>query len=244
MLLFSSRIAKLDKRIGNCTVLACNKWQPIFSECETALGFRGDASSDVISAWSTLAAESFRRKSDQFSGSPRVGPRANSLTGLYGRTVKIPVDLIPLERARALTAGCIFRDDSFISNSRSESFSGMSKALSVSSELLSRPTNTVAVAEDNFEYKLRISRPLNLDESVSFCSSYPMGTAYRASLPPYAPQADASPSPELRPSSDPLPAEGLDVSDFEKTLRESPDAKTAIQKYIDKVGPVIDTQMG
>ena len=219
-------------------MLACNKWQPIFSECETALGFKGDASSDVVSAWSTLAAESFRRKTDKKSGSPVIGQRSNSLTGLHGRTVKIPVDLIPLERARALTAGTIFRDDSFISKSNSDSLAVMNKSHSQSTELLSRPTNHKAAADD-YEYKPRISRPLNLDES-DFCSSYPLGSAYRNSLSPYAPQADASPSPELRPSSDPLPVEGLDVSDFEKTLKESPDAKTAIQKYVDKVSPSLD----
>ena len=110
----------------------------------------------------------------------------------------------------------------------------------MSSDPLSRPTNPVVAAEDNFEYKPRISRPLHLDES-DFCSSYPIGSAYRTSLSPYAPQADASPSPENRPSSDPLPVEGLDVSDFEKTLKESPDAKTAIQNYVDKVSPALDT---
>ena len=102
------RIAKLDRRIGNCTVLACNKWQEIFKECEESLGVSGDAANDVFSAWNKLATDAFQRRTYKphlqapttYMPPPR---RANSLTGLYaGRTVKVPVQLIPLEKADEL----------------------------------------------------------------------------------------------------------------------------------------------
>ena len=94
------RIAKLDRRIGTCTVLACNKWQPIFAECETSLGFTGDAANDSYTAWSRLASNS-ARKSKRFT--KEAQQRSNSLESNTRRTVRVPVELIPLERARTMT---------------------------------------------------------------------------------------------------------------------------------------------
>ena len=60
--LFFNRIAKLDSHICNCTVLAFNKWQEIFKECESALGMSGDATNDVFSAWNRLASDAYQKR--------------------------------------------------------------------------------------------------------------------------------------------------------------------------------------
>ena len=106
-------IAKLDKRIGNCTVLASNKWQPIYEECESMLGFTGNAASDVFTAWSRIAAHAYERR-ERLSSSAQSSPvvcvhsphgqlrRANSLNTISRspRTVRTPVELISLEKAQ------------------------------------------------------------------------------------------------------------------------------------------------
>ncbi len=122
--MLTCKIAKLDKRIGNCTVLACNKWHEIFKECEKSLGVSGDATNDVFSAWNKLASDAFHRRT---VAERRIQPhstslpprRSNSLTGLNGKTVKVLVQLIPLERARALTSGTLLKDEAFLASIRS-----------------------------------------------------------------------------------------------------------------------------
>lgn len=223
--LSSRRIAKLDKRIGNCTVLACNKWQPIFSECEAALGFSGDAANDVMSAWSKLARDTFQTKGESSTKQVLADRRSNSLQGMYGRNVKMPVDLIPLERARALSSipPVLSSETVVVQNAslRSKRF------LSQSSDSL------CACSHPKSKLQPEISEPLNLEESVytAHLSRDPL----TISSSPYAPQADANPlSMSRRPHSD--PEDSMSSSVFEDTLQaESQDTKATIQTYIDKV---------
>lgn len=197
----------------------------MFRECETALGFTGDAANDVYSAWSRLATESFNRKRGEDSP-PQVSPRgkrSNSLTGLQGKTVKVPVGLIPLERARARTlkpglTGLQDAAKSFGTTSTSGIF----------------PVSKETTVE---EVRPSISRPINIEDS-SLCCSYPSGHAYRLSRVPYAPHADSSESP---------PSEGgrsqgvtRRRSDMEDTIRESFDLTNTIRSYVDKVEPSYD----
>ena len=217
------RIAKLDKRIGNCTVMAYHKWQPIFSECESSLGFSGDAANDVYSAWSRLAADAFKKRNsycDRVTSSPLEKPRrSNSLTRLHGRkTVKVPVQLIPLERARALTAGRLFKDEPKMEQHRTRNCN----------------SSTVETSPDE---KPEISRPINIEES-NLCCSYPSAISYRISLNPYAPQADFS---STSPNNGWLNEQGQSQSGIERqeSKQESSiyaeDPGSTIQSYVDKV---------
>lgn len=230
-----SRIAKLDNRIGNCTVSACNKWEPVFKECESSLGFSGDAANDVFSAWSRLASDSFQRRQGDESGtktSPTRPRRSNSLTGMHGKTVKVPVGLIPLERARALTLkpGITGLQD-LATNVTSYATVSTSGAF-----LLSPGAKTEDVRPE-------ISRPINIEES-NMCCSYPSGRSYRVSLSPYSPHADISASPPdgndqgltpEEPDTQRARRKGRRSSDMESTIRNSFDLKTTIQNYVDKV---------
>ena len=235
MLHYTHRIAKLDKRIGNCTVLACNKWQSIFAECETALGFSGDAAKDVFSAWSRVATNSFSRRTERNkqTASPPFGcpppRRSNSLTGLSGRTVKIPVQLIPLERARAMTSGS--------SRSSLDEVRLRHRSMMVSN-------SSIRASDDlqTLEERLEISRPLNIEDST-MCCSYPSGLSYRMSMSPYAPHADGSPSPTnigaaeaAEDSSSDKEVQGSENrSDMEETVSGSFDMKETIRAYVDNV---------
>ena len=238
------RIAKLDRRIGSCTVLACNKWKSLFAECETALGFSGDASKDAFSAWSQLTSKSFKRKSNterakQPSPLRESVRRSSSLVGLSGRTVKVPVQLIPLERARAMTSGS--SGSNMMLKHRSIIISG--------SSIAAAPDQDFQVAEK----RLEISRPLNIDNSNTYCSSCPPGLSCRTSLSPYAPQADLS---EGSPSSvgdvidreesccsevDPR-ATDKNRSDLEETVSGLYNTKEAIRTYVDNVSNSVCTQ--
>ena len=206
-------------------MLACNKWQPIFSECEAALGFSGDAANDVMSAWSKLARDTFQTKGESSTKQVLAERRSNSLQGMYGRNVKMPVDLIPLERARALTsiAPVLSNETVVVQNAslRSKRF------LSQSSDSL------CACSHPKSKSQPEISEPLNLEESVytAHLSRDPL----TISSSPYAPQADANPlSMSRRPHSDPEDSMSSCVS--EDTLQaESQDTKATIQAYTDKV---------
>ena len=222
-LLFHYRIAKLDKRIGNCTVLACNKWQPIFSECEAALGFSGDAANDVKSAWSKLARDSFQANGENSLKQILTDRRSNSLTGMYGRTVKMPVDLIPLERARARTS-VLGNETTVVQNASLKS----KRFLSQSSDSVCTCSHPKSIS------KPEISEPLNLEESVY--TAHLSGGPLTISPSPYAPQADANPlSMNRRPHSDPEDS-SMSGRGFDDTLQaESQDAKSTIRTYVDKV---------
>lgn len=236
------RIAKLDRRIGTCTVLASNKWQPIFTECETALGFTGDATNDSFAAWSRLASNSVK-KSKKFSIQSR---RANSLDSTSRRTVRVPVELIPLERARTMTTidntnGAQVR----LELSLACSTRVISKHLSLSNSALhtSPPTSSMSL-QHNISSSLEIldiSQPLHLDKSLS-CSPQRNNLAVPTqNISPYAPQADTSPcsstsSDKERPHSAPEDEVSMQV---EEVVQKSPDTKAEIQKYLDQVCCVI-----
>lgn len=206
--------------------MAYHKWQPIFTECESSLGFSGDAANDVYSAWSRLATDAFQKRSsylERGKSSPQARPRrSNSLTRLQGRkTVKVPVQLIPLERARALTAGQLYKDEI---KKRTSTYIG------------STITENSTVAVD----KPEISRPLNLEEST-LCCSYPSGMSYRISLNPYAPQADFSTTPpndfsdESKHKHLDSEKEETDISQSVESSTYSEDLGSTIQAYVDKV---------
>ncbi len=224
-----SRIAKLDGRIGNNSVSASRKWEPMFKECETALGFTGDAANDVYSAWSRLATESFNRKVGEGSP-PQVSPRgkrSNSLTGMQGKTVKVPVGLIPLERARARTLkpGLTGLQDA-------------AKSLATTSTSGIFPVSNETKVE---EVRPLISRPINIEDS-SLCCSYPSGHAYRLSRVPYAPHADISESPPRERGQTEQGGRSQGVtrrgSDMEYTIRQSFDLTSTIRSYVDKVAAI------
>lgn len=218
-------------------MLACSKWQSIFAECEKALGFTGDAAKDVFSAWSRVATNSFNRwtERNKQTASPPLGHppprRSNSLIGLSGRTVKVPVQLIPLERARAMTSGSSGSSGSSLDEIRMKHRSAMisSSSIKASDDLQS------------LEERLEISRPLNIEDST-MCCSYPSGLSYRMSMSPYAPHADGSPSPtnigtaEVEDSNSDKEMQITESrSDMEETISGSFDMKETIRAYVDNV---------
>ena len=183
-----------------------------------------------------MTSNSFNRKSiveRAKQPSPLHGPvrRSSSLIGLSGKTVKVPVQLIPLERARAMTSGS----------------SGNEMMLKHRSVIISG--SSIAAASENLpvtEERLEISRPLNLDNSITCCSSCPSGLSCRISLSPYAPQAD------LSEGSHSSVGDGVDKeesccsevdpratdknrSDLEETVSGSYDMKETIRTYVDNV---------
>lgn len=163
-------IAKLDKRIGTCTVLASNKWQPVYDECERLLGFSGNAASDVITAWSRIASSTYEQKS-KLSTPVQVPVRRAASLNVIPRSVKTPVDLITLERARAQTTVHEEREDGSMNQSSEEhqtvlSLDGLEKSLlqmSIEHSIRSRTRPS--------KHKVEISGPLHLQDEV--VSSYP-----------------------------------------------------------------------
>lgn len=234
------RIAKLDRRIGTCTVLASNKWQPVFTECEAVLGFTGDATNDSFAAWSRLASNSVK-KSKKLSIQSR---RANSLDSNSRRTVRVPVELIPLERARTMTTidnGAHVR----LELSLARSAGAISKHLSLSNSALhSSPPNSSLSLQHNISSSLEIldiSRPSHLEKSLSCSPQRNNLTVPTHNISPYAPQADTSPcsstsSEKERPHSAPEDEVSMQV---EEKVQKSPDTKAEIQKYLDQVCCVI-----
>ena len=178
-----------------------------------------------MSAWSKLARDTFQTKGESSTKQVLADRRSNSLQGMYGRNVKMPVDLIPLERARALSSipPVLSSETVVVQNAslRSKRF------LSQSSDSL------CACSHPKSKLQPEISEPLNLEESVytAHLSRDPL----TISSSPYAPQADANPlSMSRRPHSD--PEDSMSSSVFEDTLQaESQDTKATIQAYIDKV---------
>ena len=197
----------------------------------------GDATNDVFSAWSKLATSAFNKKRTMttkhphISTSPFLSRRANSLTGLHGRTVKIPVQLIPLERARAQTSdNTLTKDDAFLTSVRSTARH-------------SHFGNTFTTHSDKTEeFRPEISRPLNLEESL--CCSYPSGLSYRISNSPYAPQADYNDGPpQDKNSKEPSPDCKEQESELEMTTNPG-DVRTGIQNYVDKAFNTPDHPLG
>ena len=235
----------MDRRIGNCTVFACNKWQEIFKECESSLGVSGDATNDVFSAWNKLASDAFQRRSSQSSFqahstmSANLPRRSNSLIGLNGRTVRIPVQLIPLERARAQTSvSSLSRDDPLMASIRNAGRRSFASAGATIEESMVYP-------EKPGEFRPEISRPINLEEST-FCCSYPSGLSYKINVSPYAPQADLHDARAPRSASSPAPpsiANRKRGSDIETAIGPG-DVRVGIQNYVDKAFNTPDHPLG
>lgn len=246
LFLLLCRIARLDRRIGNCTVLACNKWQDIFRECEQALGVNGDAANDVFSAWNKLASDAFHRRTTRqpvvasLAQQPR---RSNSLTGLHGRTVKIPVQLIPLERARAQTSvSNLSRDDLLLASIRN---AGKRSFASVNNAIEESFTDTLYTEKIN-EFRPEISRPINLEESV-MCCSYPSGLSYKLNVSPYAPQADFNNTTNQLPGKSEPDSSTADSKHTRSELETAvgpEDVRTGIQNYVDKAFNTPDHPLG
>ena len=237
------RIAKLDRRIGTCTVLASNKWQPIFAECEKSLGFSGDAANDSYAAWSRLASNTVKRKKRFSRESQR---RSNSVDSNSRRTVRVPVELIPLERARTMTTIDGSAAQVRLELSQARPTPTLSKHLSLSNSALhmheSPPSSSLSLHHHNMSSSLEIldiSRPLHIEKSLS-CSpqrhKHLMVPPHNTS--PYAPQADTSPcssasSDKDRPHS--APEDEASMQTEEEEVQQSPDTKAEIQKYLDQV---------
>ena len=235
------RIAKLDRRIGTCTVLASTKWQPVFRECEVSLGFSGDATNDSYAAWSRLASNSVKKSKKSAKESQR---RSNSLdSNNTRRTVRVPVELIPLERARTMTRtgteGSLsqMRLDLSLAHSNAT----LSKHLSLSNSAIHESVPSpppLSLHHHNMSSSLMIldiSHPINIEKSVSYSPGRQKNLLRNTS--PYAPQADTSPcsstsSEKERPHSAPEDEVSMQV---EEQVDRSPDAKLEIQRYLDQV---------
>ena len=236
-------MAKLDRRIGTCTVLASNKWQPIYEECETMLGFSGNAASDVITAWSRIASGAFdnrRRRpvSRSVTNYPIFGPttplrRASSLS-MIPKTVRTPGNLIPLERAQAMTIQEQMIED------EEEEMSGR-KIKTSSLDTLEKSLLQMSIEHSiklKSGSKVKISGPLHLQDEM-ICSYPPVSTGIS-----YTPDTeDSSPIKNKKRLSflseekeqDDIVDENIEMN---KTDEEF-DSKGAIQKYIDKVVLII-----
>ena len=201
----------------------------------------GDAANDVFSAWNRLASDAYQRRNIQVPTlrSTSVTPpakRSNSLTGLRGgRTVKVPVQLIPLERARAATSAEFTRDLAAIRNSIASRKSMLQQFTSTESSI----SETPEVADS--DVKPDISRPLNLEESL-LCCSYPSGMSYKIPSTPYAPQADFSDGGNgvIKSAS---ASEILHESQPEFTVGPK-DVREGIQSYVDKAFNTPDHPLG
>lgn len=207
----------------------------MFTECEAALGFSGDAANDVLSAWSKLATDSFHRRRGNSELSALRSRRSNSLTRLHSKTVKIPVDLIPLERARALTSGSASHD-SFLTSSDSTADRMLMLHISRSQSRLPGihrcPSPVCTFPVD----KPEISRPVNLEESLD--RSFHPGRPYRnASHSPQGLHATLSHSPEQEKGSfsDPEDTVAMTEDHQKEDASNSPDVMTVIQNYVDNV---------
>jgi amyotrophic lateral sclerosis 2 protein len=223
------QIARLDKRIGSCTVLASNKWQPLYEDCERMLGFSGNAASDVLTAWNRIARGTMERQWDKqsvFGDSPLR--RASSMNTL-SKTVRAPGELISLERARALTLqGSNSKGDSGCQSIMDDLEASMRK-MSIEYSLKFQTKN-----------KIKISGPLHLQDEIT--GSYPPNLYCSRAEMTYSPHADSSPPMENRQG---LPAlleeeslEGFDQEEEndeeEENLSNTLGTDTAIQGYIDQ----------
>lgn len=207
------------------------------------MGVSGDAANDVFSAWNKLASDAFQRRSSKQSlaiGATHHPPRrSSSLTGLCGRTVKVPVQLIPLERARAQTSAAVSREDALLTSIRERSFASAGATITIDHD---DPFATNIFPAKAKEFKPEISRPTNLEEST-FCCSYPSGLSYKINVSPYAPQADLSDvgTQSSSASTGQLP----DNRQSEIEMAVGPDdVRTGIQNYVDKAFNTPDHPLG
>ena len=114
----------------------------------------------------------------------------------HGGTVRVPVELIPLERARTMTfegSGEQIR----LELSLARSTGGMSKHLSLSNSALhnSSPSSSLSLHQ-NISSSLEIldiSQPVHLEKSLSYSPQRNQLSVPARNISPYAPQADTSP---------------------------------------------------
>ena len=171
--------------------------------------------------------------------------RSTSLIGLYGRAIKMPVRLIPLERARAQSSTAFCQEDNFLASIRSSASTERKLVLTQQYSTEERTNLPTPALSDDGSSKPNISLPINLEEST-FCSSYPSGLSYRVSADPYAPQADFNDdggsgsvlSLKSSSSSDILQQSDVEVAVGPKDVREG------IQTYVDKAFNTTDHPLG
>ena len=227
--IIDARIARLDGRIGTCTVLASNKWQSLFEECEKMLGFSGNAASDVLTAWSRIAAGTFDTYQSPthspMGGSPVLPSirRASSLNTI-SKTVRAPGELISLERARAMTFQDSNEDEGSPPAGQCRTLDGLEASLM---QLSIEHSHKLSTGD-----KIKISGPLHLQEEIA--SSYPpVGPGLT-----YSPHADYSPPPPptivVQEPTEHGSSEG-ESSSSETVGVVLSDTNRAIQKYIDQV---------
>ena len=226
----------MDGRIGTCTVLASSKWQSLFEECERMLGFSGNAASDVLTAWSRIAAGTFDTyrspTNSPISGSPVLPLRRASSLNTIAKTVRVPGELISLERARAMTLQESNEDEG--SPSTGQHRRTMDDLEASLMQLSIEHSHKLSTGT-----KIKISGPLHLQDDIA--SSYPpVGPGLT-----YSPHADHSPPPpptlpSLIEEDSNEEEEGIERID---TMRQPgaipPDTDRAIQKYIDQVRTLI-----
>lgn len=177
------------------------------------------------------------KKSKKFSVDTH---RSYSLDSNTRRTVRVPVELIPLERARTMTfegSGEQIR----LELSLARSTGGMSKHLSLSNSALhnSPPSSSLSLHQ-NISSSLEIldiSQPVHLEKALSYSPQRNQLSVPARNISPYAPQADTSPcsstsSDKDRPHSAPEDEASMQI---EAEVQQSPDTKSEIQKYLDQV---------
>ncbi len=158
----------------------------------------------------------------------------------------MPVQLIPLERARAQTSLNLGRDNALLASIRSSMRrSHAPVAGSAFDDTFTSSINPAQKAEDVF--RPEISRPLNIEEST-LCCSYPSGLSYTMNISPYAPQADFTDSPKggrsnSQPSTSFEAAAETKLSDIEAIVGPG-DVRTGIQNYVDKAFNTPDHPLG
>ena len=247
------RIARLDKRIGTCTVLSANKWQPIYEGCEASLGFTGNAASDVLTAWSKIASDAFEQRqrrrlttSRSVDNSPTLRGGGNGMTlpldfgralrragslNAVSRTVRTPVELISLERARALTVR-LNSDEESPTETCSDAEGTKKAKLGTLDEL------EVSLMALSIEHSIRmapppakieISAPIHLQESLQ-TASYPGPVSTAQTSPPCS-----NDSPPLANLPNFVRLSCVEEEEDEERNSIAIPPGEAIQKYIDKV---------
>ncbi len=255
------RVARLDRRIGTCTVLASNKWLPIYEECEKMLGFSGNAASDVITAWSRIASGIFDNRhnsNNNSSDSLLVTPtdkyfqnpvrRASSLS-IIPRSVRTPGELITLERARAQTVCREFREedeDTGMESMGMESESGVTSEGSEEDGRMSYLKHSSledlekSLLQMSIEHSIRINNSKKRKVEISgplhlqedVVCSYPPATVHTSWV-------DREPSKNDLTVSDSIDHSTVGEDRQQESISKQQDGQfdttAAIQKYIDKV---------
>ena len=188
------------------------------------LGFTGNAASDVFTAWSRIAAHAYERR-ERLSSSAHSSPmmcvhsphgqlrRANSLNTISRspRTVRTPVELISLEKARA-RSNTIIKGRDERDSSMDELEASVMKLSLEHSQKMAQPG------------LLKISPPLHLEDELT--ASFP-GILHGHQQ--YSPRTDDSPSVEDKRLS------MVEEEAAELAQSDEFDTQKAIQKYLDKV---------